>query len=151
MTPLFKKLNLGEIETILVLNAPSSFEQALEELQGIKIVRKAPTKNVMPFAIGFAIRQKELDQISSTVARLQVEDPIIWIAYPKGSSKKYKCEFNRDTGWDVLGEAGFEPVRQVAIDEDWSALRFRKTSKIKSLTRSKDMAISKEGKKRTKG
>ncbi len=83
----------------------------------------------MPFAIGFAIRQKELDQISSTVARLQVEDPIIWIAYPKGSSKKYKCEFNRDTGWYVLGEAGFEPVRQVAIDEDWSPFASEKRAR----------------------
>lgn len=28
--------------------------------------------------------------------------------------------FDRDTGWDTMGEASFEPVRQVAIDDDWS-------------------------------
>jgi hypothetical protein len=35
----------------------------------------------------------------------------------------------------VLGAAGFEPVRMVAVDEDWSALRFRRVGFIKTLTR----------------
>ncbi len=73
----------------------------------------------------------------------------MWIAYPKGSSKRYKCEFNRDSGWTVLGSAGFEPVRQVAIDEDWSALRFRRVEHIKSMTRRASMTISEDGKRRT--
>ncbi len=49
-----------------------------------------------------------------------------------------------------LGNAGFEPVRQVAIDDDWSALRFRRTEYIKSFTRSNTMALSPEGKRRSK-
>jgi hypothetical protein len=62
-------------------------------------------------------------------------DAIVWFAYPKGTSKRYTCDFNRDTGWDVLGRLGFEPVRQVALDEDWSALRFRRAEFIQSLRR----------------
>ena len=50
----------------------------------------------------------------------------MWFAYPKGSSKKYKSQINRDSGWEVFGREGFEPVRMVAIDEDWSAVRFRR-------------------------
>jgi len=53
-------------------------------------------------------------------------------AYPKGTSKKYKCDFNRDTGWDKLKEAGFDTVRSIAIDEDWTGLRFRRKEFIKS-------------------
>ena len=75
-------------------------------------------------------------------------DAVLWFAYPKGSSKKYKCEFNRDTGWHVLGAAGFEPVRQVAIDQDWSALRFRRAGFIKDMKRRSCMALSDEGKSR---
>ncbi|MBN1921678.1 MAG: hypothetical protein JW892_10565 [Anaerolineae bacterium] len=45
-------------------------------------------------------------------------DITLWYAYPKSTSKKIKCTFNRDTGWEALGQAGFEPVRQVAVDED---------------------------------
>ena len=69
-----------------------------------------------------------------------------WFAYPKGTSKKFKCEFNRDNGWKELGVLGFEPVRAVAIDEDWTALRFRRAENIKKMTR--NMAITEEGKRR---
>jgi hypothetical protein len=39
----------------------------------------------------------------------------------------------------------------VAIDENWSALRFRKAAFIKSMTRREDFALSAEGKQKTKG
>jgi hypothetical protein len=35
----------------------------------------------------------------------------------------------------VLGREGFEPVRMVAIDEDWSAKRYRRAGFIKNMTR----------------
>lgn len=150
MTPLFKKLNLGGSDTILILNSPESFDVELSQLEGVKVLRKATPQLKIPFAIGFAATQAECDLVSTTAANATEGDSIVWIAYPKGSSKKYKCDFNRDTGWTVLGDAGFEPVRQVAIDENWSALRFRRTEYIKSLTRSNTMALSSEGKRRTK-
>jgi hypothetical protein len=50
----------------------------------------------------------------------------LWFAYPKGTSKKCTCDFNRDDGWDAVRESGFDSVRQIAIDEDSSALRFRR-------------------------
>jgi hypothetical protein len=37
---------------------------------------------------------------------------------------------NRDTGWEALQAAGFDTVRLVAIDADWSALRFRRKEHI---------------------
>jgi hypothetical protein len=150
MTPLFKKLNLGGSDKILVLNSPESFEAELSQLEGVLVMRKAMANLKMPFTIGFAMTQTDCDRISSEIAQTTEGDSIVWIAYPKGSSKKYKCNFNRDTGWTVLGDAGFEPVRQVAIDEDWSALRFRRTPYIKSLTRDNTLSISPEGKRRTK-
>lgn len=70
------------------------------------------------------------------------------VCLPQRNFQKYTCKFNRDTGWAVLGELGFEPVRQVAIDADWSALRFRRVEFIKSMTRDASMAISKSGKAR---
>lgn len=150
MTPLFKKLNLDRSDTILVLNAPEAFDAELSKLAGVSVLRKTTSKLKVAFAIGFATTQADCDRVSSAIAKATEGDAIVWIAYPKGSSKRYKCDFNRDTGWTVIGEAGFEPVRQVAIDEDWSALRFRRTEFIKSLTRSNSMAISSEGKRRTK-
>jgi hypothetical protein len=37
----------------------------------------------------------------------------------------------------------------VAIDEDWSAMRFRKAAYIGKMTRRQDMAMSAEGKKKS--
>jgi hypothetical protein len=66
------------------------------------------------------------------VATRAVGDATVWFAYPKGTSKKYQCDFNRDNGWDTLKAQGFDTVRAVAIDEDWTALRFRRVEFIKA-------------------
>jgi hypothetical protein len=44
-----------------------------------------------------------------------------WVAYPKGN----RTDINRDTLWPILGEYGMRPLGQVALDEVWSAMRFR--------------------------
>jgi hypothetical protein len=149
MTPLFKKLNLGELAEIVVLNEPESFNTELEALTDVTIHKTAAKAKQVQFGIGFAVTQKELDKVCAALAKAE-GDVIIWIAYPKQSSKKYKCEFNRDTGLEVIGKLGFEPVKQVAIDEDWSALRFRRVEFIATLTRGNSMALSEQGKARTK-
>jgi len=45
----------------------------------------------------------------------------LWIAYPKAN----RSDINRDILWPILTEFGLRPISQVAIDEVWSALRFR--------------------------
>lgn len=146
MTPLFKKLNLGAQPVIHVLNAPASFEAELAALSGIEARRALTGKT--GFGLAFVITQAELDACSATLAKFAQGDAVVWLAYPKNSSRRYTCEFNRDSGWAVLGNAGFEPVRQVAIDDDWSALRFRRVEFIQSMARDAAGAISRVGKAR---
>jgi hypothetical protein len=146
MTPLFKKLNLKDQTEILVLNAPASFESELAALDGITIVQDIHNIETITFSLAFVIKQEEVNELASAIASKAQGDAVIWFAYPKGTSKKYKCEFNRDTGWAVLGELGFEGVRQVAIDADWSALRFRRVEFIKTMTRDPKRAMTEPGK-----
>ncbi len=137
MPSIFDKLNLKSQTEILVLNAPASFTPQLDALDGVKVLRKATSKTRVSFAMGFALTQAELDRISrDLIAASDAGDVIIWIAYAKGTSKRYTSEFNRDSGWTVLKDAGFDTVRMVAIDEDWSALRFRRTAHIKNSAKS---------------
>jgi hypothetical protein len=98
--------------------------------------------------VGFAVSLDQVLSHSMVVEKMIKPDPIVWIAYPKQTSKKFRCEFNRDTGWESLGLLGFEPVRQVAIDEDWSALRFRRVGNIKTMTRS--FSMTDEGRRKSK-
>ena len=150
MSPLFKKLNLGTIDRILVLNSPASFDSELEKLDDVRILKRSTAKTRVRFSIGFVKTESERDRISKKLVETAEGDVVIWLAYPKKSSPNYECTFSRDSGWQVFGDAGFEGVRQVAIDEDWSALRFRRVESIRSFTRSNKMAISKAGKKRAK-
>ena len=144
----FDKLNLKDQKQILVLNSPESFEPELKSLRGITVVRDLKNAGDVEFALAFVTKQKEVDTLGKAIAKKAQGDAVVWFAYPKGSSKKYKSEINRDAGWQVLGDAGFEPVRMVAIDEDWSAVRFRRADFIKSLTRGKEHRMSAQGKAR---
>lgn len=146
MTPLFKKMNLKDQREIVVINAPASFEPELAALTGVAVLRKIP--KTLNFVLAFVTKQKDLDVVSAQLAKAADGDAILWFAYPKGTSKNYSCDFNRDSGWTVLGAAGFESVRMVAIDADWSALRFRRVEHVKTMTRSEGNAISKAGKAR---
>ena len=147
MTPLFKKLNLGTHTDILVLNAPPSFEPELAALSGVAVHRLSTGK--ARFAMAFVVTQAELDAASAALAQACDGDAVLWIVYPKGTSKRYQCAFNRDSGWPALGAAGFEPVRMVAVDDDWSALRFRRVEFIKTMARNPQLAISKAGQRKS--
>jgi hypothetical protein len=140
------KLNLKDEAEIVVLNAPDSFASEIKALKGVKVRPSLAGVKAMRFALAFATKQKEVDALASAVGKLAEGDAVVWVAYPKGSSKKYTCEFNRDSGWAAMGAQGLEPVRMVAIDEDWSALRFRRVDYIKTMKRGAEHAISAKGK-----
>jgi hypothetical protein len=130
MTNLWDKLNLKEGQEVLVLEAPQSFVSALKALPPGRVHQRLSSIKQPTFVLAFAEKKSELDKLSAAVVAKARGDAVLWFAYPKGTSKKFKCDFNRDTGWNVLRESGFDTVRQVAIDEDWSALRFRRTEFI---------------------
>ena len=51
-------------------------------------------------------------------------DGLLWICYPKGTSKM-KSDLSRDRGWETVASADWEGVTLVSFDETWSAMRFR--------------------------
>lgn len=102
-----------EQPNIVAINSPKTFDNELEEMSK----RATIIKNFMEVI--------EIEQFISTIYQKLKGDAVIWSCYPKMTSKNYKCDFNRDSGWTSLGKYNLEPVRQVAIDDDFSALRFR--------------------------
>jgi hypothetical protein len=151
MDAVFKKLNFKDQKQVLVLNAPESFGLYLDSIKAeAEIFYQPEGLEKVEFFIGFATRQREVDEMAMKVCPKLSGDAIFWICYPKGTSKKYKCDFNRDNGWAVLGKFNLEGVRMVAIDEDWSALRFRRLEFIKNLSRNEKMVLSEAAKERLK-
>jgi hypothetical protein len=159
MTPLFKKMNFKvsdatgrDQDPIAVLRAPDEFLPEIEAMREFSEVHQTAQNGLKyGFFLAFVKSAAEMTTIAKSLSKHLAEDAVFWIAYPKKSSQKYKSDINRDSGgWTVLGSLGYEGVRSVAIDEDWSALRFRNVKFIKKMTRDSSWAMSEEGKTKTK-
>jgi hypothetical protein len=143
----FKKLNYKDQATLYIIDAPESFAPNMKSMEAFTTVKTSLTgARQVNFVLAFVKTQRQIDGMATKLPQVLDDDAVLWFAYPKGTSKKYTCDFNRDTGWNAFGTLGFEPVRMVAIDEDWSALRLRRVEHIKTMTRS--FALSEAGKKK---
>ncbi|MGI8547578.1 MAG: hypothetical protein ACR2M1_09620, partial [Gemmatimonadaceae bacterium] len=72
---------------IVVLNAPPSFEVELATLSGVTVRRDAARTVSIHFALAFVLTQEQLDRASRELVASAVGDALLWIAYPKGTSK----------------------------------------------------------------
>ena len=79
----------------------------------------------------FVRNKAEVDSSAEKAIAALKPGGLLWFSYPKKGSKVV-TDITRDVGWDVLGSAGLRPVTQVAIDDTWSALRFRPIADVKS-------------------
>jgi len=126
MTEVFRKLNYKDQETIVVLNAPAGFENELKGLAGKVDIHRSPRAGKRyGFLIAFTPMKTDLLAAARKLVTLLEEGAVLWFAYPKQTSKKYSSDLNRDTCWEALKPLKLQPVRQIAIDDDWSALRFK--------------------------
>jgi hypothetical protein len=136
MDSIFSKLNYKEGHPLYILNQPQTFENTLRTLSpGIEVFRSVNPTDRIDFILAFTTSKLELEKFAKSVNPCLKGDVVFWLAYPKGTSRKYKCDFNRDTSWEMLAPYDMMPVRQISIDDDWSALRFRKTEFIKNISR----------------
>jgi hypothetical protein len=85
---------------------------------GARLVeRLADADTGVVFADDAASARAALDGVRADLGRPSA----FWIAYPKGN----RADINRDSLWPILSAYGMRPISQVAIDDTWSALRFR--------------------------
>ena len=132
MTELMKKLNYKDQTMVLLKGLPENLAGIGSDFAAVaQVSTQIETGRKVTFSLIFVKDCAELESIAESSVRAQEDDSVLWFAYPKQTSKKYKTDINRDRGWDGLEQLEYRPVRQVAIDDDWSALRFRHRSKVK--------------------
>jgi hypothetical protein len=73
--------------------------------------------------VAFVRDQAELDTVAGPAIDAARRDQLAWVAYPKAG--QLGTDLNRDILAKLLTERGVQPVRQIAVDDVWSALRFR--------------------------
>jgi hypothetical protein len=72
--------------------------------------------------LAFVRTAADLDGLEAVYAAARA-DRLTWIAYPKAG--RLGTDLNRDRLAAAVTARGLRPVRQVALDDTWSALRFR--------------------------
>lgn len=121
-----EKFQLKNVTKLAVRNAPEGYAKILADgMEGIEIVcgSEAAADALLLFVNNLAEAQALAPGAVAAVAPAKPEG-VLWIAYPKGGSG-VKTDVNRDKLWPVVQDLGWRPVRQVAIDNVWSAMRFR--------------------------
>ena len=112
------KLQLRPGATVAVLGIPEGL--ALELPEDTRSIAEPASADAV---IAFAIDSAALDTVAASAITAASENRLAWIAYPKAG--KLGTDLNRDILARLAQERGARPVRQVAINETWSAMRFR--------------------------
>src|SRR5512139_2668647 len=109
-TVLAKKLNLKEGMKVQVEGKPSDVN-----LGDVAVTKSSDADGIMFFVKKLA----DLEAQSKPVVKAAKEDHIAWVVYPK--SGQLGTDLNRDILWQHLLKKGIQGVRQISIDDVWSA------------------------------
>jgi len=112
------KLQIKPGTHLVVLGAPDSINLELPE--GVTVGHDAAAADAV---IAFAVGSAAVDGVAAPAIQAAREDRLAWIAYPKAG--QLGTDLNRDILAKLVTERGAQPVRQISIDDVWSALRFR--------------------------
>ena len=127
-TTLVKKLGIKPKQRMVIMNAPEGYLEQLGSLPADVELATMP-EGSFDWVHLFVKEKAELDKYALGAIQAVKPGGLLWISYPKKSSK-VPTDMTRDVNWDTVLEAGWRPVTQISIDEVWSALRFRPTSEV---------------------
>ena len=123
---LFEKLQLGDEKNLLIQGLPSTIEKQFAKLSFSKNVTQLLKIRKIDFALVFALNCNQLRNIFSEVCQALQDETILWVAFPRQTSK-IASDLNRPGSWTFLEEEGFETGEKVVLDYVWSAQRFYKS------------------------
>ncbi|HET8921566.1 MAG TPA: hypothetical protein VFN26_01070 [Candidatus Acidoferrum sp.] len=130
INPLARKLGLRPGMQALIVAAPPGYWKRIAPLpDGLRVSQVA--NGMHPFIQFFATRASEIKKSAPKLLKHAAPGALVWIAYPKKTSG-VDTDLSREAARDVMSDTGWQAVSIVAIDEVWSALRFRPTKDVKS-------------------
>jgi hypothetical protein len=128
-TSLIKKLGIKPDHKLLILNAPEGYLETLGTLPEATEIKTRADGSFDLVQI-FLYNKAHVEKLTPTGIQAVKPGGLLWFTYPKRTAK-IKSDITRDTGWESVRAVGWRPVTQIAIDETWSALRFRPESEVK--------------------
>ncbi|WP_424811585.1 hypothetical protein [Roseococcus sp. YIM B11640] len=113
---------------------PGMVCSVLEPPAGLKHGLPATSASEPELILAFATDRASLGRVVNRALDLYGVGGRLWFAYPKKNGP-VRSDLDRDHGWEALAQSGLLPVTQVALDDTWSALRFRLREEIPTLAR----------------
>ena len=117
---LAKKMKLKSDLKAAVINAPENYVDALKHNTAL-----SPTLNGKFDWIQIFVRNKtELDTLAPKAAKALKPESMLWISFPKGTSK-IQTDLTRDKGWESVQALDLKWINLVSVNETWSAFAMR--------------------------
>jgi hypothetical protein len=114
--PLWQKLFIKG-GTVLLVNAPAGYDKLLAGSPAKVVTRASGTADTV---LVFATDESQLKAALPLAAKSLAPTSNLWVAYRKGDK-----QLHRDTLWQLGEKFGFTGVSLVAVDDTWSAMRFK--------------------------
>lgn len=124
---LVEKLGIKEGLKIIIINMPENYENTLEKLSEKAIVVKE-LKGPLDFIHFFTKKREELETNFPNLKQQLSQKGILWISWPKGSSK-IETDLNKNIVREIGLKNGLVDLKICAVDEIWSGLKFVYRSK----------------------
>jgi hypothetical protein len=118
---LAQKLQIRPGRTVALLRAPDRHRPLLGAI--------AETKPGADVVLLYSRSRAQLERDAGIAMAALHEGGVLWICYPKLSAKT-PSDMSREACRDAMAGHGWSPVTQIAIDDTWSALRFRPSGDV---------------------
>jgi hypothetical protein len=128
--PVARKLGMNRGMNALIITPPAGYLKLLMAAPGELIVSSRAC-GMYPFVQVFATRLSAIHRFAQKLSKHAAPNALVWISYPKKTSK-LAGDLSRDVIRKAMSSAGWRAVSIVAIDEVWSALRFRPAAQVGS-------------------
>ena len=119
-SPLAKKMKLKPGARAAIIHAPENYLDQLKHDSEVS----AKLSGKFDWVQIFAKNKKELESLAPKAAKALKPESILWLSFPKGSSK-IQTDLTRDKGWEVLQGLDLKWVTLISVDENWSAFALR--------------------------
>ncbi|MEQ9308175.1 MAG: YdeI/OmpD-associated family protein [Balneolaceae bacterium] len=117
--PLLKKFQLKEEYSVLLMNSNPSIHPLFE---GVRVEYSEINDQEFDSVILFTKNERELRKWVPEVSKKHNKTDQFWLSYPKKSGH-IETDLNRDKAWKAIQGYGFDPVRLISVNEDWSSMR----------------------------
>ncbi len=133
LSALAKKLRLASNQAVAILNSPPGYLDLLAPGPSTVVTAAKPDQAYDAVQL-FVSSTDELRTLGPTAIRAVKPEGVLWITYPNGGRTRGATDLpatpwwtKRDVLGEITGETGYRPVAFVSIDDNWTALRFKRS------------------------